>query len=70
MRLAGAPALVAGGASGLSSLPGRVDIREVGPRDGLQLEAPLSFSDKARLITALAEAGVGRCHPRVRPGRT
>jgi hydroxymethylglutaryl-CoA lyase len=60
MRLDGAPALVAGGASGLSGLPGRVDIREVGPRDGLQLEAPLSFSDKARLITALAETGVGR----------
>jgi hydroxymethylglutaryl-CoA lyase len=43
-----------------SGLPGRVDIREVGPRDGLQLEAPLSFSDKARLITALAGTGVGR----------
>lgn len=43
-----------------NELPGRVDIREVGPRDGLQLEAPLSFADKARLIAALAATGVRR----------
>jgi hydroxymethylglutaryl-CoA lyase len=38
----------------------RVDIREVGPRDGLQLEAPLRFEDKARLIEALAGTGARR----------
>jgi hydroxymethylglutaryl-CoA lyase len=43
-----------------SGLPRRVEIREVGPRDGLQLEAPLGFDDKARLITALAATGVRR----------
>src|ERR1700761_412239 len=43
-----------------SGLPRRVAIREVGPRDGLQLEAPLTFADKARLITALAGTGVRR----------
>src|ERR1700742_2865072 len=43
-----------------SGLPRWGDIREVGAREGLQLEAPLSFSDKARLITALAGTGVGR----------
>jgi hydroxymethylglutaryl-CoA lyase len=47
-------------ASGNGSAPRRADIREVGPRDGLQLEAPLSFADKARLIGALAETGVRR----------
>jgi hydroxymethylglutaryl-CoA lyase len=49
-----------GSASGDSGLPRRVDIREVGPRDGLQLEAPLTFADKARLIGALAGTGVRR----------
>ena len=47
-------------ALGEGALPRRVEIREVGPRDGLQLEAPLSFADKARLITALAGTGVRR----------
>jgi len=42
------------------ALPDRVDIREVGPRDGLQLEAPLKFEDKARLIESLAQSGVRR----------
>lgn len=37
-----------------------VDIRDVGPRDGLQLEAPLSFADKTRLLAALAGTGVRR----------
>ncbi|MBV8980875.1 MAG: hydroxymethylglutaryl-CoA lyase [Acidimicrobiia bacterium] len=35
-----------------------VDIREVGPRDGLQAEAPVSVDDRVRLIEALLEAGV------------
>jgi len=43
-----------------SAQPRSVAIREVGPRDGLQLEAPLTFADKARLITALAGTGVRR----------
>jgi hydroxymethylglutaryl-CoA lyase len=40
--------------------PSRVHLREVGPRDGLQLEAPLSFGDKARLLESLAQTGVRR----------
>ena len=43
-----------------SGLPRRVSIREVGPRDGLQLEAPLTFRDKELLIAALAGTGVRR----------
>jgi len=35
-----------------------VDIREVGPRDGLQAEAPVSVDDRVRLIEALIDAGV------------
>ncbi len=35
-----------------------VRIREVGPRDGLQGEAPLSVTDRVRLIEALAATGV------------
>ena len=42
----------------MGGVPGRVSIREVCPRDGLQLEAPLSFADKTRLIEALALTGV------------
>lgn len=43
----------------LPSLPGRVSIREVGPRDGLQNEAIiLSTDDKLRLIDALAATGL------------
>ncbi len=37
---------------------GNVDIREVGPRDGLQAEAPVSVDDRVRLIEALVDAGV------------
>jgi hypothetical protein len=33
----------------MDGAPGCVSIREVCPRDGLQLETPLSFADKARL---------------------
>ncbi len=42
------------------ALPRNVQIREVGLRDGLQLEAPITFADKCRLIEALAWTGVGR----------
>src|SRR4051812_19944762 len=35
-----------------------VDIREVGPRDGLQAEAPVSVDDRVRLIEKLIDAGV------------
>jgi hydroxymethylglutaryl-CoA lyase len=37
-----------------------VSLREVGPRDGLQLEAPLPTSDKLALLRALAAAGLPR----------
>jgi hydroxymethylglutaryl-CoA lyase len=41
------------------SLPQRVRLVEVGPRDGLQNEAaPVSVSDKLQLVHDLAEAGV------------
>jgi hydroxymethylglutaryl-CoA lyase len=39
-------------------LPARVTIREVGPRDGLQAERPLTVEDRARLIDALSATGV------------
>ena len=35
-----------------------VDLREVGPRDGLQAEAPVPVEDRIRLIEALLAAGV------------
>lgn len=37
-----------------------VSIREVGPRDGLQIEKPVSLADKLRLVEALAATGVSR----------
>jgi len=37
--------------------PTRVDIREVGPRDGLQPEAPIAVADRVRLVEALQDAG-------------
>jgi len=37
-----------------------VCIREVGPRDGLQIEKPVSLADKLRLVEALAATGVSR----------
>jgi hydroxymethylglutaryl-CoA lyase len=43
---------------GRPALPPAVTIREVGPRDGLQSEAPLSAPDRVRLIEALAAAGL------------
>jgi hydroxymethylglutaryl-CoA lyase len=42
------------------SLPSRVRIVEVGPRDGLQNEArPISVADKVQLVDALTAAGLG-----------
>jgi hydroxymethylglutaryl-CoA lyase len=40
------------------ALPGRVTIREVGPRDGLQAERPVAVEDRVRLIEALAGTGL------------
>lgn len=37
-----------------------VDIREVGPRDGLQIEQPITTDAKIALLDALAATGVGR----------
>ena len=51
----------------------RCEIREVGPRDGLQNEPPVPLSDRIRLIDALAGAGFRRIeaasfvHPRAIP---
>jgi len=39
-------------------LPAAVRIREVGPRDGLQAEAPIAVADRAKLIEVLVDAGV------------
>jgi hydroxymethylglutaryl-CoA lyase len=41
-------------------LPGSVSIREVGPRDGLQSEAPLPVEARVRLVDALSATGVAR----------
>ena len=40
------------------ALPERVTVREVGPRDGLQSERPLSVEDRARFIELLSATGV------------
>jgi hydroxymethylglutaryl-CoA lyase len=40
--------------------PERVEIREVGPRDGLQNEAPVPIDDRVRLIDALSRTGLRR----------
>jgi hydroxymethylglutaryl-CoA lyase len=40
------------------ALPTDVDLREVGPRDGLQAEAPVAVEDRIRLIEALLAAGL------------
>jgi hydroxymethylglutaryl-CoA lyase len=47
-----------GSGGGRHSLPGRIAIREVGPRDGLQPEAPVAVADRVELVNALVEAGV------------
>jgi hydroxymethylglutaryl-CoA lyase len=38
--------------------PDAVSLREVGPRDGLQAEAPVPVADRVRVIEALADAGL------------
>jgi len=38
--------------------PADVDIREVGPRDGLQVEAPIAVADRVRLVDSLLAAGI------------
>lgn len=45
---------------GVSAWPASVEIREVGPRDGLQNEAPVAVADKVRLIDALSATGLRR----------
>jgi hydroxymethylglutaryl-CoA lyase len=42
----------------MCSWPARVDVREVGPRDGLQNEAPVAVGDRVRLIDALSATGL------------
>ena len=44
----------------MTDWPARVDIREVGPRDGLQNEAPVAVSERIRLIDALSRTGLAR----------
>lgn len=57
----------------MGDLPSRVSIREVGPRDGLQNEAPIPTGAKVRLLDALSATGVGRIeavsfvHPKAIP---
>ncbi len=42
------------------SLPASAEVREVGPRDGLQSEAPVALADRVRLVDALSATGVRR----------
>lgn len=57
----------------MSDLPDRISLREVGPRDGLQNEDPVSTEAKIALIDALSHTGVQRIeavsfvHPRAIP---
>jgi hydroxymethylglutaryl-CoA lyase len=44
----------------MRSLPARADVREVGPRDGLQNELPVAVADRVRLIDALSATGLHR----------
>jgi hydroxymethylglutaryl-CoA lyase len=44
----------------MSDLPARISLREVGPRDGLQNEAPVPTDAKVRLVDALSKTGVRR----------
>ena len=46
------------GGPALPALPSPARIREVGPRDGLQGEHPLPVEGRARLVSALADAGL------------
>src|SRR4051812_49725453 len=57
----------------MSDLPESISLREVGPRDGLQNEAPVPTDAKVALIDALSGTGVGRIeavsfvHPKAIP---
>ncbi|HMC71963.1 MAG TPA: hydroxymethylglutaryl-CoA lyase, partial [Mycobacteriales bacterium] len=57
----------------MSDLPSRISLREVGPRDGLQNEEPVSTDAKVELIDALSKTGVRRIeavsfvHPKAIP---
>ena len=57
----------------MSDLPASISLREVGPRDGLQNEAPVATDAKVELIDALSRTGVGRIeavsfvHPKAIP---
>src|SRR6476659_6014192 len=57
----------------MSDLPERLSLREVGPRDGLQNEAPVPTATKVALVDALSKTGVGRIeavsfvHPKAIP---
>jgi hydroxymethylglutaryl-CoA lyase len=42
----------------MSTWPARVDVREVGPRDGLQNEDPVSVDARVQLIDALSQTGL------------
>ncbi len=44
----------------MSDLPGQISVREVGPRDGLQNEAPVPTEAKVELINRLSATGVRR----------
>src|SRR5450755_3455745 len=44
----------------MSDLPALISLREVGPRDGLQNEAPVSTAAKVELVDALSRTGVRR----------
>jgi hydroxymethylglutaryl-CoA lyase len=57
----------------MTGLPAQIVVREVGPRDGLQNEAPIPTTAKVELIDALSRTGVQRIeavsfvHPRAIP---
>jgi hydroxymethylglutaryl-CoA lyase len=57
----------------MSDLPAAISLREVGPRDGLQNEAPVPTDAKVELIDALSHTGVRRIeavsfvHPKAIP---
>ena len=57
----------------MSDLPAALSLREVGPRDGLQNEDPVSTAAKVELIDALSRTGLARIeavsfvHPRAIP---
>ena len=44
----------------MNAVPGRISVREVGPRDGLQNEEPVPTTAKIGLINRLARTGVSR----------